>query len=241
MNTHAGTLRRQRDLGEIIGDVFDLYSRHFLPLVIIAALSVPIGVGGALLRANGSDSEPLTSLLAVLEPVVALLATAALVAALAQIDEGGSPRISEAYAVAVDRFISVVGAWLRVVFHVVLFAITIIGIPWAIQRLVRWLFIEQAIILDGANAKAALSKSADAVIGSWWRTLGISIAITLLVGAPAWIFFGVVSLGNISPLVQDIALALFTALVSPFVVTASTLLYFDLQARKESYATIHPA
>ena len=117
----------------------------------------------------------------------------------------------------------------------VLFFITIIGIPWAIQRLVRWLFVQQTIMLENATPEEALSRSASVVIGSWWRTAGIWLLISLLGGIPVVITRLTLVFAPIA--VSSTASAIGDALALPFVVIATTMLYFDLKSRKEVATT----
>ncbi len=238
MNEQRVVLRQQRDLGQIIGDAMGLYTQNFWPLFSIAAAVIPLGIASAALQAAIDDSAAMALVLlalVVLQAAVNLLAGAALIAALGDIDAGRPPEFSRAYDVAFERFWTLVGAILRAAFHILLFAITIIGIPWAIQRAVRWLFVEQAVILDGTSARAALSYSADAVAGRWWRTLGIAIVIGIIGTVPASIIAGVFVFAPI--LVSGTVNAIVNAALLPFAVTAMTLLYCDLKVRKESDAS----
>ena len=161
-----------------------------------------------------------------------LLAGAAIVIALANIDQGGEPKFSDIYDAAFERVWTLFGAILRAAGIALLFAITIIGIPWAIQRMVRWLFIEQAVILDGVTASEALGRSAAAVEGRWWRTLGVALVIGFVSAVPAFIVAVALTLAH--PLVSGTVTSFVNALLLPFAVAAMTLLYFDLQVRKES-------
>ena len=136
------------------------------------------------------------------------------------------------YDVAFERFWTLLGGVLRAGIIVVLLLITIIGIPWAIQRAVRWLFVEQAIIIDGSTASESLSRSADAVLGRWWRTLGVGLVIAIIVTVPASIIAGAFSLAPV--FVAGTVNSAVNALVLPFAITCMTLLYMDLQVRKES-------
>ena len=186
---------------------------------------------------------------AVLLPLVLLqlfaqwLASMAIVAAVAGLDAERAPELSHAmrqrapsfsraYGVVLTRFWTLVGASLRAGFHIFLFYISIIGIPWAIQRMVRWLFIHQAVILDGTSARAALSYSADAVAGRWWRTVGIAIILWIIVQVPASVIGALVGFAPI--LISGTASAVITAVILPFGVIAMTLLYLDLTARRET-------
>ncbi len=235
MNEQRIALRQRRDLSEIIQAAFNLYRQNFAPLFVIATVVVPLGIASAALQRTVDESVGVAVAvlgIAVLQLAVNLLAGAAIITALTTIDQGGGPTFSDTYDAAFERFWTLLGAVLRALVIVLLLAITIIGLPWAIQRMVRWLFVEQAVILDGASPSAALSRSATAVQGRWWRTLGVAIVIGLISALPASILAAVLVFAP--PLVAGTANSFMNALLLPFGVTAMTLLYLDLQVRKET-------
>jgi hypothetical protein len=237
MNEQRVPLRQRRELSQIMQTAFNLYGQNFSVLLRIAAVVVPLGIALGIFQTsitNEAIALPLFVLMSVSQIAVNLLASAALIAALADIDAGRAPDFGRAYDVAFARFWTLAGAVLRVTFHVLLFFVTVVGIPWAIQRLIRWVFVEQAVILDSTSAKAALTYSADAVIGSWWRTLGIWLLISVTAAVPALLVGGAFSLAPVA--ISSTVTAAIDALVLPFVVVATTLLYFDLKARKEMVA-----
>ena len=237
MNGEQPRLRERRDLSAILEAALALYRLHFATLIRIAAVTVPLGVAGAALRASVDGSvttEVAAAVLLFLQYAVDLVVAAAIIAALTDIDATGGADFSRAYDVAFERLGSLLGAMARVIVIVVLLFLTIIGIPWSIQRMVRWAFVGQAVILDGTSAKDALSTSAAAVEGRWWRTFGAALVIGLIGAAPAGLAAAVFGLG--SALVSGVAASLVSALLLPFTVTAMTLLYLDLQVQKAEAA-----
>ena len=175
-------LRQRRDLRQIIRDALQLYAEHFLPLFSIAAVVIPLSIASAIFAArlnNDAVGIAIINMLAAGQLLVAILVGAALIVALDDLDSGRPPEFGRAFDAAFARFGTLLAALLRVLFHFAFFAITIVGIPWAIQRLIRWTFVQQAVMLDGANAKDSLSRSAEAVSGSWWRTLGCTFVLSL--------------------------------------------------------------
>ena len=229
-------LRQRRELGQIIGTAFGLYTQNFSVLVRIAAMVVPLGVAMGIFQTSIKNEALALGVVAgigVCQVGVNLLASAALLSAFADIEAGRPPDFARAYDAAFERFWVLLAAVLRVTFHVLLFAITVVGIPWAVQRAVRWIFVAQAVLLDGTSAKAALTYSADAVTGSWWRTLGIWLLISIAAALPVALVSGAFALAPVA--VASTVNAAIDALVLPFVILALTLLYFDLQARKESH------
>ncbi len=234
-------LQQRRELNEIIQTTLNLYGQNFSLFFRVAAVVIPLGIASGIFQTitNQTAAVTIVGVIAVGQLAVNLLSSAAIIAALDDIGAGRAPDFSRAYDAAFSRFWSLAGAVLRVLFHVLLFTITIVGIPWAIQRFVRWLFVEQAIILEGAIAKEALSRSADAVIGSWWRTFGIWLLVSILAGVLVGVVAAVVALAPVA--IASTVNAVMDALVLPFVVIATTLLYFDLKARKESHGLASPA
>lgn len=233
MNDEPTRLRQRRDLSAILEAAVAIYRLNFDALIRIAAVTVPLGVAGAALQASvdGSVTTNVASVvLLFLQYPVDIIIAAAIIAALADIDANGEADFSRAYDVAFERLSALWWATIRALVIVLLLLVTIIGIPWAIQRLVRWVFVAQAVILDGTNAKDALSTSAAAVEGRWWRTFGVALVIGLIGAAPAGLAAAV--FGGISPLLGGVMASLVSALLLPFSVTAMTLLYLDLQVQK---------
>jgi hypothetical protein len=226
-------LRQRRDLGQIAEAAFRLYTQNFSAFFVIAMLVIPLGIASGVFQdiANETVAAAVVGLLALCQAAVNLLAAAAIIVALDDIDAGRPAEFGRSYDVAFARFGTLLMAVLRVAFHVILFTITVIGIPWAIQRMVRWVFVQQAIMLEGATPQESLSRSADVVIGSWWRTAGIWLLLSIAAAMPVALvrlslFFAPVA-------VSSTATAIFDALVLPFIVISMTMLYFDLKVRRE--------
>ncbi len=188
--------------------------------------------------------------LSLLQFFVQWLASLAIIVTLVGLDAEPDPELSHArrqqrspftraYGVVFARFWTLLGATLRVIFPILLLSITIIGIPWAIYLAVRWLFVNQAVILDSTSARAALSYSAHAVSGRWWRTLGIAFLISLIVSVPGGIVGTVFGLAPVY--ISSTASSVVGAALLPLGVIAMTLMYFDLKQRKESDVALSPA
>ena len=154
----------------------------------------------------------------------------AMVAYLAGIGIGPSITEAKAFAAAIRRSAALVGAFLRVIAVCVVLIATIIGIPVAVYLLVRWLFVAQAVMLDGASGGAALGASARLVQGSWWQTLGRGFLIALFVFALNIAILGLIASGPIE--IYALVSAIVGAFTTPYLAIAFTLMYFDLRARK---------
>jgi hypothetical protein len=117
-----------------------------------------------------------------------------------------------------------------------LIGITIIGIPFAIYLWIRWAFYPQAVVIEQTDSGDALSLSADIVKGSWWRTFGIVIVISLLAAVPS---YGVAALfAWTSPIASALISAVITTIVLPFTAGAFTLMFFDLSSRRSQHVSV---
>jgi hypothetical protein len=162
------------------------------------------------------------------------LVISAVVASLAITDRGQRVGVTESYELTFSRFRPLVGARLRAIGIIALLSVTIVGIPLAIYLGVRWTFLEQAVLFDGANARDARRVSARVVSGHWWRTLGAGYSVAAVgIGLGPVIGMVFVLLSSIALTYINVITSIFYVALIPFVGIALTLLYFDLQARNE--------
>jgi hypothetical protein len=126
----------------------------------------------------------------------------------------------------------------RSVIVVVPLALTVVGIPWAIRQLIRYQFLPQAVIVEGADGRSALARSTELVRGRWWHTAliiaifnimitvtGFVIGLLLLVvlnGLPFWLYSALISL--------------VYALIVPLAAVGHTLLYGDAAAEQAEHS-----
>jgi hypothetical protein len=113
-------------------------------------------------------------------------------------------------------------------------AITVIGLPFAIWKLVGWSFVGQEVLFTDKSLRQAFRGSSDLVRGRWWHAVRVVVFLVavLFVAGP------VLTLGLIfTPLpflVINLLGALIFSLLIPYAAIGQTLLYFDLQARANS-------
>ena len=88
--------------------------------------------------------------------------------------------VGPAYSFALGRYMAMLGASLLAGLGVLLMAITIIGIPFAIFFGVRWFFVYQTASLERCGPLAALARSSNLVGGNWWRVFGILLLMFIL-------------------------------------------------------------
>ncbi len=261
---------RPRSVGEILDETIRLFRENFRTFIgIVAIVQVPLFilqmvqfaiVGPAFQSfspvARGGEIQPgslvflqvSSFVLGLLTLLAFTISQAALASAISERYLGRQATVGGAYRVALACFWRVVRTNILVTIILVLLAITIIGIPFAIIRIIRWALVVPAVVFEGVGARQARSRSASLVKGSWWRVLGVlivaSIAQYLVSVIPASaIGYGLGSLGRLissgSPLwiitISAVVGAAFGILAAPLVPTVSTLLYYDLRIRKEGY------
>ena len=228
-----------------------VYFPHIRTFVAIGAVLVPVGIVANLLHYLIVTNPPVETAVRVTEhaplipSLIALtlgnfqhiatlvLVGPAVVQAVADIRAGRTPSFGRAYRTVLDKLGALAGAAIRSLVIILALAVTIVGIPWAIARVVRWSFFGQAVVLDGAGAGSALRTSARAVRGHWWRVLGVGAVLVFvaavlgpLVGIPLMIFAE-------APLHLVNGLSGFIyAFTHPFAVVGGTLLYHRLKAEE---------
>lgn len=109
---------------------------------------------------------------------------------------------------------------------VIILTLTIIGIPFAINRFVRWQFGDQAATLDEVRGRAALRASSSSSKGRWWQIVA-TLPVLFVLGAMIGPLVGIALL--LGPKLQiDIANGIGSIIYSvtmPFAVIGMTLLY----------------
>lgn len=236
-------LERSRDARALLRDSFHVYIRHFWTFLALAALVVvpaEVVVGGVGLEQLTSDYDASPGWAATAAPaavsylVVGPLVTAICVHALRSVAEGGSPGAREAAVNGFESFTPIFFAVLVAAAGILLGALLILP---GIYLFVRWYFVPQAVVLEGARGVGALRASGRLVEGSWWRTLGLvilvnvaALLIALVVGAP-FTAGAEASDRAVWALVGQIVANVVT---QPFAALFSTLLYYDLRQRKRA-------
>jgi hypothetical protein len=115
---------------------------------------------------------------------------------------------------------------------VVLAQLTVIGLPWAIERWVRWGFVAQAVVLDEVPPAEAPARSAAAVKGRWWRTAATLLVLAIAGAAPGPLL-GITLMVTESRALSDVNAisSLMYAVLLPFSILGSTILYRQRQGR----------
>ncbi len=238
------TLRRRRALGQILRAARQFYGRHwrvFLPvalaaLVLIGATNL---LAGLISESTGRSSSGFHLAWAdMLEQLVRPVAQA-LVAAIVIVVAREALRSREVgFAGALrgvrERFWRVVGAQLLATLGVLLLAITIIGLPWAIWKLVGWSFVQQEVIFTDKSFRESFRESSELVRGRWFRTARV-VLIFYVIGIATGPMLTFALIFTALPLIWiNLIGSLVFALLIPFVAMGETFLYFDLGVREET-------
>jgi hypothetical protein len=238
-------LEQPRDLGALLRDSLSVYRRHFGTFLALGALVVVpsdlilSGIGLEQLTSDYDDDPELAELAipaAVSYLVVAPLITAICVHALHSVAGGGSAGAREAIVKGFESFTPIFFAVLLAAAGIALGLLLVLP---GIYLFVRWYFVPQAVVLEGAREAGALRASGRLVTGAWWRTLGMVVLISLLaflVGTLVGLPFLALADGTDRAIWALAGQILAATVTQPFAALFSTLLYFDLRERQRAAA-----
>lgn len=209
-------------IGMASGLVYDLALRHtpFGTLVTLMENS-PVSYYLAAL--------PIGSLQQVLSLVIVVPAVLEIYKAL----ERGEPVTPQRMLAGIYRHTAAVArAGARPLVTVLLAQLSVVGLPWAIDRAVRWGFVPQAVVLDSATSRSAPARSAAIVRGRWWRTAATMLVLGIAGIVPGPLL-GIVLMVTDSAAIDDInALSsLVYAVLLPYSILGNTVLYRQRQGR----------
>jgi hypothetical protein len=238
-------LRAKRSFGQLIRAARLLYGRHWTVLVTIALAGLVIVAGTNLLAsllAHGGSADraagrsgvnlALADLVESIARPIALAVVAAIVVIFMRLLMESQPTGFRACWNGMrERFWRIVAALLLAILGISLMAITVVGIPFAVWKLVGWSFVGQEVLFTDRSLRESFRGSSELVRGRWWHAVRVVVFVValLFVAGP------VLTLGLIfTPLpflLINLLGALIFSLLIPYAIVAQTLLYFDLQAR----------
>src|SRR5215204_2691973 len=118
--------------------------------------------------------------------------------------------------------------------------ISIIALPWAVNRSVRWMFGPQAAVLGGIRGKTALDDSTGAVRGRWWQAAANGAVLAIIGAAPGVIVALLLLILARFPVdAANSVASLVYALAQPFAIVGLTLLYLRWRGQRFATATRH--
>jgi hypothetical protein len=238
-------LEQSRDVRALLRDSFTVYLRHFGTFLALGALVVVPsqvivgGIGLEQLSADYDDTSPTwaeTSIAAaVAYLVVAPLITAICVHALRSVAGGGSPGARGAIVKGFESFAPIFFAVLLAAAGIAI-GLLILIVP-GVYLFVRWYFVPQAVVLEGARNTGALRASSRLVAGAWWRTFGLVLLVNVIVGLTIFVLgapFTVLADASDRAVWALTGQIVATSVTQPFIALFSTFLYYDLRERKRA-------
>jgi hypothetical protein len=243
-------LRRQRQGGQIFRATTRVYAENLPIFAAAGAIFVPVYLVAASIQwviFHLSSIAPLvaldgrhgavTAFLAILIGGVgglfaSVIATGAVAVILSELDAGRRILARQAYRRVLQRWRSLGRGMATELGMILLLTITVVGIPFAIHRFVRWSLFAEACMLEDLSATDSLRRSSELVKGSWWRTFGFTALVdALAILSGPLLGVGLLLLTDHSLNFINVAASLVYTFTVPFAAIQLTLFYFDLADR----------
>src|SRR6202012_2956466 len=191
-------LRRRRQGGQIFRATSRVYAENIPIFAAAGVIFVPVYVAAAAIQwvvfhltsvaplvALDGRHGAVTAFLAVLLGGVgglfaSVITTAAVAVILSELDAGHRIRARDAFRQVLGRWRSLIKGMATELGMVVVLTITVLGIPFAIHRFIRWSLFAEACVLDDLSATESLRRSSVLVKGRWWRTFGFTLLVDAL-------------------------------------------------------------
>jgi hypothetical protein len=115
---------------------------------------------------------------------------------------------------------------------------------------IKFIFIPHAIVLDNTGVIDGLKRSFTISNGYWWRTFGIYMIISVIIGiingllgqAVKLMGWGLSMLPGVDSMIivasNGVVMTIISIILNPISFIATTLLYYDLRIRKEGFDLI---
>lgn len=232
-------LQRPRDVGELLTETFRTFGRRWhvflaMTFVVVAPVIVLVdGVWGGVIadgpRADRPDAAAIVSFLLAATVMPATITGLHCVVVLA-LGEGRAIGLGEAVRDLAPQLPRALGAATLYIAAVLLGFVALV-VP-GIWLAIRLYFAVQAAVLERLGPRAAITRSAELVDGTWWRVFGLWLVMALiggvLVSPASGATYG--DSGVLWVLAQVLAQTLTLSLSAIY----GTLLFFDLRARRDA-------
>jgi hypothetical protein len=230
-------------------ETWRLYRAHFLVFAGIGGITVPVTLAVSLLQyllANSpefaamvpvsEDSEELQAIFGTVsflqQCLLFLVVTPAVIQAVGDIAAGRQPSVRRSLREGLRKLPGYLWTAIRGLAVVIGLAITVVGIPWAVNRAVRWLFGEYVAVLEASRGKSALDRSASAVAGHWWQAVANWGTLAFLGGTPGIVIALLLMILVRFPLdVANSAASVVYAVAQPFATAGLAVLYLGWRPR----------
>jgi hypothetical protein len=235
-------LREQRDVGALFRDSLAVFGRHFwLFIALSAAVVIPAeliveGIGLEMLTGSYDPSPSVAD--AAVPGIVEFLVVRPIIAAICiyalhQIAAGERPRAGQVFVAGFEAFTPLFAAVALAAVGIALGFVALI-LP-GIYLTVRWFFVPQVVVIEGVRGTRALSRSGVLVTGYWWRTFALALLAYVAIAIPGFLLlapFAAIAESTDRAVWALVGSAVTTSITAPLVALYSTLLYYDLLARR---------
>ncbi|HSJ51449.1 MAG TPA: hypothetical protein VLA90_09215 [Actinomycetota bacterium] len=237
-----------RTVGEILGDAFGLYTRHWrnllatvavivVPLALVQVLLIDLVIDetftdGTTTGTNGSVAAAVAASLVVAAITVLMwaLVTGAITRAAAGTFLGRDLDVRESYTYGLSRFWSIV--WVGVLSALAIAAGFIALVIPGFFVLTRLTCALPALVIEGRRGTTALSRSWNLVAGRGWPVFGTIIVAGLLTGIVGSLLTAPFGDNTVA---RAIGQSLSSVITTPYMSLVGILIYLDLRVRKEGY------
>jgi hypothetical protein len=228
----AEPIRTERGIGQILLASGRIYVRSPVRFLVLGSVFVVLEAAAAGLQWLVTTFLPGAHVSISFSALGTILGSAAIALVLRNLDSHRRLGCVQAYRLVLRRFWSLLGAAAIVLLVQLLLVLTVVGIPVAIYRFVRRVFVLVEVVLHGHSARSSQGASVALVRGNWWRTaLLVGIVYLILVGTGPIIGIVLLFQTGLSPELIDAVGSLIYMVVFPYTAIAGTLLYFDLERR----------
>jgi hypothetical protein len=251
-------MRRRRQGGQIFRATTRVYAGNVSIFAAAGAIFVPVYLVAAgiqwvifhvttvapLVALDGRHGA-VTAFLAVLIGGVgglfaSVIATAVVAVILSELDAGRRISAGQAYQRVLRRWRPLGKGMAIELAMILLLTITVVGIPFAIHRFIRWSLFAEACMLENLSATDSLQRSSDLVNGRWWRTFGFTMLVDVLaVLSGPLLGVGLLLLTDHSLNFINLAAALVYTFTVPYAAIQLTLYYFDLEVRGTTHTGVN--
>jgi hypothetical protein len=242
-------------------DFLRLFAISVIPQAVMFVLVLVFGALSGLSAAAAGEFAPtflialIPMILAMVAVVIALsvLTRAALIHAVCHLYVVRSADIGKAFKFAWGKLLRLIGVYAVVIVILIVPVAAGVGISVGLGTipgagmlaalawfffvcvftylLIRFVFVEYAVMLENSGVVDALGRSADLVRDHWWRIFGTVLLMGFMISIASLVVAFPLSfiLGPIGSLALQ-------ALTMPVMVIVTTLLYLDIRVRKGGYS-----
>lgn len=226
----------------VIGETFKLYWKNFIRMIaivtVVEIIMALLGYGFVYLFVAWAFSAISIDLYIGLLVIYGLVVVLLIIVGYTLMEGAAIHAVSEQYfrkevnilldyRCAWKKFAALIAVSIISILAIVGLAITIIGIPLAIYLAVGWAFTIQIVLLEGKDTMAAFSRSLALIKNNWWRVFVLLLLLGLIAAG----------IGYVIGLIPVVGETIGAILTTPIILIGTTLLYFDLRAKKEGYNT----